>query len=476
MNWKVLFVPLVFFGMSNISKGQTAWSLKQCIDHALQNNIQIKQSSLSVESAEATYQMTKAGTLPSVNAYASHGYNLGQSIDPFTNQFANSTVQTNSFSVSSSVTLFSGLTTWQNIQRTRLDNEASKFDVEQMKNDVSLTVATTYLSVLFNQELAENARGQVEVSRQQVERIEKLVKAGQLAKGNLLDMEAQLANDELTLVNNENALAISYLNLSQVMMLSPEQSATFEIQRPQLPDLGSASIATNPDEVYNAALNTMPEVKSGELRILSSDRSLKASQGGRYPRLSASMSYGTGYSGAAQSFQGLSSNGGFDTIGFNAFTFDPVVSPTFSASYIDKPFSDQVKDNVNTQISFTLSIPIFNGLSVNNSVQQAKISRINADLNLESTKNTMRVNIEQAYADAVAALKRYRASEKSVSSLEESFKYSRIRYEEKMINSVEFNDAKNKLALAQSNLVQAKYDFIFKTKILDFYQGKPLSL
>lgn len=462
-------------GATQIVHAQDTWTLQKCIDQALANNIQVKQSELNVASAESNYEQTKAGALPSVNAFASHGYNWGQTIDPFTNQFATNQVQSNSFSLSSSVTLFSGGQTYHNMQRARLDNEASKLDVKQMKNDISMTVATTYLNVLFNEELVTVAKNQVEISRQQVERIKKLVDAGQVARGNLLDMEAQLANDELALVNNENSLAISYLNLAQVMMLTPAEAANLQIARPPMDNVNGAMISVSADEVYTAAINTMPEVKSSEVRIMSSERSLKASQGGRYPRLSASLSYGTGYSGAAQEFIGFGNTTGNDTIGFNAITFEPVVSPRFDPLYADKPFSDQLTDNVNTSLNFQLNIPIFNGYQTKNNVQLAKINLENSRLNLESTKNTLRINIEQAYADAQAALKRYNASQRSVTALEESFKYSRIRYEQKMINTVDFNDAKNKLAAAQSDLVQAKYDYIFKTKILDFYQGKPLS-
>ncbi len=475
MNWRAIIFLSVFLCGIQAASAQEAWSLKQCIDQALQNNISIKQSTLSVESAQISYAQTKAGALPSVNAFASHGYNWGQTVDPFTNQFATARTQSNSFSLSSSVTLFSGLTTWQNMQRARIDNEASAMDVEAMKNDVAMTVATTYLSVLFNEELLANAQGQLEISRQQVERIKMLHDVGQVAKGSLLDMEAQLANDELNLVNMENQLAISYLSLSQVMMLTPAQTANFKIQRPQIDGVDESAIVVSPDEVYKTASNTMPEVKSSELRIASAERSISASQGGRYPSLSASVSYGTGYSGAAQSFTGFDPAFSIDTIGFNAITGDYVVAPSYTPLYIDKPFGEQFQDNKNTRVSFSLNIPIFNGWQTRSSIQQAKITRANAELTLESTKNSLRVNIEQAYADAIAALKRYRASTKSVNALEESFKYSRIRYEEKMINTVEFNDAKNKLASAQSDLVQAKYDYIFKTKILDFYQGKPLS-
>lgn len=466
---------LGLIGLVSNVHAQEPWSLKQCIDQALASNIQVQQAELSVSSAEANYQQTKAGALPTVNAFASHGYNWGQTIDPFTNQFATNRVRSNSFSISSNMVVFSGLSTWNSIQMARVNNEAARFDIESMKNDIAMTVTTTYLSVLFNMELVENARNQLDISRQQVERIRVLVAAGQLAKGDMLDMEAQMANDELNLVNQENALQISYLNLAQLLMLNPDQASTFAIQRPSLDMAENANAPVDAKEVFNTAVQNMPEIKSGEMRVMSSDYSVNSAKGGRYPRLSASLSYGTGYSGAAQNLIGLNPTGN-DTVGFTSIGFEPVVSPTFTPIYEDKPFGEQFTDNVNTSLNFSLTIPIFNGYQTKNSVQQARINRENAVLDLEARKNQLRVTIEQSYVDALAALKRFRAAEKSVAALEESFKYSRVRYEEKMINTVDFNDAKNKLAQAQSDLVQAKYDYIFKTKILDFYQGKPLTL
>jgi outer membrane protein len=226
---------------------QEEWSLQRCIGYALENNIQVKQSEVSVNISEQNYNQSRAAALPTLNGFASHGYNWGQRIDPFTNQFATQRVRNNTFAVNSSITLFGGFTTINNIRKSKFDLLASKYNVDKMRNDIAMNLATTFLQVLFNEELLEISRKQVDASRLQLQRLESLEQQGQIARGQVLDMRAQLANDELNVVNRQNALDLSRLSLIQLMQLKGQDAANFRIARPDLSSIEPTELQNLPD-------------------------------------------------------------------------------------------------------------------------------------------------------------------------------------------------------------------------------------
>ena len=458
--------------MSSGASSQETWTLKQCIDYGLTHNLQVRSSILSAQMSKNTFDQSKFGRLPTLNGFASHTYNIGQRIDPFTNQFANDVIQSNNFYLSTNVDLFGGLRTANTINQNKTNWKSSILDAEKMQNDIVLNIATVYLSVLFNEELLKIAEDQINVTQQQLGRMNKLVKAGAMAKGSLLEIEAQYATEELQIITASNNLDISRLSLKQLMELDSIED--FRIARPNLEIMDGERVKSTPGQIYNAALMRSPEVKSSELQLQSSVLGLNVAKGGVYPTLSFQASVGTGYSANSKNiesatFTGTQSTGLFTSIG------DDVLQSQYDYTYSVTPFADQFKNNVNQTIGFNLSVPIFNGFTVRNSVSQAKVQIEIARTSLESLKNQIEKTIQQAYLDAVAALKKYRASGKSVSALQESFTYTEKRFEVGLVNAVDYNDAKNKLAKAKSDLLQAKYDYIFKTKILEFYQGKSIS-
>ena len=462
---------ILIAGICSITaKAQDSWTLKRCIDHALEHNIQIMQSELGAKLSKQDVIQSKAAALPTLNGFATHSYNFGQTIDRYTNQFAKDRVRSNNFGLSSSVTLFNGFQTINTIKQNRFNEMASRYDVDKIRNDVSLNVAANYLQVLFNQEQLEIARNQLQITLQQVNKTKKLVNAGSLAKGSLLDIEAQLATEELNLVTAENQLDITYLNLRQLLELDINEQ--FRIVKPNISLQEEIKVNTTTGQVYDAALSTLPEIKSAEYRMLGSERMLAIAKGGRSPQLNLSASYGTGYSGARQDIAGVMGSG-YDTIAVTT-SGESVLSPSYTYQYETASFNEQVKDNMNQTVGLNLTIPIFNGWAVKTGITKAKIGVERAQLDIELAKNTLRKNIQQAHADAVAASKRHRATEKTVNALKESFHYAEQRFNVGMVTSVEYNDAKNKLTKVQSDLLQAKYDYVFKTKILDFYQGKSL--
>lgn len=436
---------LFFFNIAGGVKAQDTWSLEKCITYALENNLQVKQQNLAVETKENALTVAKMAHLPSLNASASHSYSFGRAIDYGSNQVSNDIIST-SFSINANLTLFNGFEILNSRKQSQTNYLAAKSDVETIKNSIAIQIALGYLQILFNDELVNSTATQVELSKMQVERTRVLVNAGSLPEGNLFEMEAQLASDEAQLVNAQNQLDLAYLTLTQMLDLKSAES--FRIEKPTNVDIEEKLAATNPQEIYNISIGIMPQIKGSELNVESANYGLKIAKGRYYPQLSLGASYSSG----ARQF--LKEN--------------PLVA--------EVPFETQIRDNASTYIGFSLSIPIFNGLQTRKGVSNAKINLSSSQIDLENQKNSLYKDIQQAYADALAALKKYKSTQKSLQALEEAFRYSEQKFNLGMVTSIDYTTAKNKLAKAQTDLLQAKYEFIFKSKILDFYKGETLKL
>jgi outer membrane protein len=475
MNISKLFIFLFIFPFLS-SNAQTpgegkAWSLEECIAYGLTNNIQVKQTQLNTDLSHVNFVQSEANLLPSLNGNAAHSYNIGRAVDRFTNEFADKQVLSQNLSLSTDVTLFSGFQNINSIRENRYSYLASKYDVDKMKNDVSLNIATAYLQTLYTMDAVINARNQMGLTMAQVNRTKQLVDAGSVAKGVLLDIQAQLASEELNLTEAQNQYDISILSLTQLLNLPSSEG--FTIVKPDLTTVGESLLAATPGQIYNSAVSNLPEVKSAEFKLKSADKGVDVAWGGLSPRLIFSASYGTGYSGASQRIVGspaisYAPNGSFTSGG------DTVFAPFISNNYEKIPFSDQYRDNVNKSFGFYLTVPIFNRFQTKSSIDRARIQKMNAELTIEATKLQIMKNVQQAYADANAGLKKYTSSLKALEATEESFKYTEQKFNVGMVNSTDYNTAKNNMSKAQSNLLQAKYEYVFKAKVLDFYQGKPL--
>ena len=448
-----------------------SWTLEECIDYALKNNISVKQSELSTELSKVNLQQSKANLLPNLNGNASHSYNFGRTVDRFTNEFATQQVLSQNISVSSDVTLFSGLQTINTIQENKYNYLAGKYDVEKMKNDIALSIAGSYLQILYNMEALDNATNQAAITLSQVDRTQKLVNAGSAAQGTLLDIQAQMATEELNVTNAQNNLNISYLTMAQ--LLNMQTAEGFTIIKPELNVANEALLTATASQIYSTAVSNLPEIKSADFKVKSAEKALHTAWGGLSPRLSFSAGYGTGYSGAAQQAAGAPVLTGSEPIGITSGG-QIVYAPTYSTTLEKVPFADQYKNNENKSFGFNLTVPIFNRFQTKSAISRARIQKQSAQLAVESTKLQVQKNIEQAYADADAALKKYASTRKALEAMQESFKYTEQKFNVGMVNTTDYNTAKNKLITTQSQLLQAKYEFVFKTKVLDFYQGKPL--
>lgn len=432
---------LIFSGTVN---AQQSWDLQRCVDYALENNIRIQQQDINSQYYENELQQAKNNRLPSVNGGLSNSFNFGRSLQ-YDNTYANYNSNQTGGSLSANMTLWNGFILQKSITKADLDLKAALADLQKAKDDISLYIVAAYLEILFAEELVQVAEAQTEVTKLQIERTGKLVDAGSLAKGSLLEIEAQLAREELDLVNQQNSLQLAYLNLYQLLELpSTEQ---FKIEKPVLPVVKANGSLLNSMEVFRQAVNLRPEIKSAEYRLGSYQEQVAIAKGSLYPTLTFGADYYNSYNNKYEDFNG-------DKISLN----------------------DQLKNNERYGLGVNLSIPIFNKGQVRTQIKNAELQVINQEYELQNTKNVLRKDIEQAYTNAVAALKKYMASNKAVESMQEAFRYTEEKFNVGMVNTVEYNQSKNNLTKAQSDLSQAKYDYIFRTKILDFYNGIPIQL
>lgn len=476
---KPFMYTILFLGSSLFYYAQTnVWDLQQCIDYAQKNNISLKQSEISARINRNNATQSKAAILPTVNAGAQHTYNFGRTIDRYTNTFANTQVLSQNFYISSNVILWSGLAQYNNIKANQYLYLSSTENYLQQKNDLALNVATAYINVIFSDEILLISKSQYEITKQQLERTEKLTDAGTLAKSAVYDLKAQLANDEVNLTTADNNYQIAILNLKQILNL--DSLNNFSVSRPNIDMMNNELAKASVQEIYEMALKNQHSVKSGNYNLLAAEKNLDVAKGRVSPTLSATGSLGTGTSELDKNIDAVNFTGYEEAPYFivdpsNPANVYPVYQPKTEIVTSKKPFADQFKDNVNKSIGLTLSIPIYNGLQTYTGVKNAQLNALNAKYSQDLLEQNLYKTIAQAYVDAKAALEKFNANKAAVEASEQSFFYSQQKFNVGSIGAFDYNSAKLRLQNAQGNLVQAKYDYVFKLKVLDFYQGKPLT-
>ena len=439
---KRLVVVFSFVGLLVLPVlGQTKqWTLTECIERALQENISINQRRLTNKSAELTLEQSKATRIPTLSGSTSQGFNFGRSLDPYTNTYVAQNIASSSFGLNSTLSLFNGFQTVNSIKKNELDLKAGTLDLEKNMKDVTLNITLAYLQILFAYEQVENAKIQLESTQSQVEKTQKMVNSGTLPIGNLYAIESQMSTDKYSLVNAQNQLSISKVNMMQMMELPADPS--FDIYRPDMSEFGVEVLpAGTPDNIYAKALELQPEIESSEIKVASAETNLKISKGSLYPRLSLNAGINSAYSD-----QRL------------------------------RTFPEQLNDNLSQSIRFNLSIPIFNQKQTITQIQKSEIIVSSTQLNALETRNQLRKSIEQAYNDMVAAQHNYEAVQGQLVTSETSFRDSNRKYELGMITATDFLIAKNNFETAHTNLTRAKYNYLFMSKILDFYEGNPIEL
>jgi len=441
---KIFIAVLAFISLG--STAQEQWNLSKCINHAYENNIQLKQQELNVKYAKNNDLQSKLDMLPSLNANFSHDFKFGRSVNYSDNSVVNSNYQSTGASVGLGVTLFNGFKKVNTIKRNNLTLKSKEKDVEKSKSDLAINVAGIYLQVLYNIEMLNIAKEQLAISKEQYTKTAKLVEVGKLADVELLKQKSVVSQDELSLVEAENNLDLSYINLFQVLDVKQENVFTIEIPKNLVID-ANRSIQTSSD-YYAKALGIRPEIAKAEIDIKSSEKDVSIAKANLMPKLTASAGIGSGYA-------------------------DNVINP---ATLKKLSFMTQMEDNVSKSIGLSLSIPIFNGLQANTSVRNSKLQLENARLEKENTENILRKEIQQVYANAKASMKKYYSAKIASEYGKESFNYSQKKYNAGLIDIVSYKEMKKEYVNSLSKFVQAKYDYVFRTKILDYYIGLPMNL
>jgi outer membrane protein len=450
------------------------WTLKECIDYALQNNIDVRRSLLGMETADINLLQSKAQMLPTLNAGSSPGINLGRSIDPTTNLFLQRQINSINFNANSNFLLFNGLRLLNTVRQNQIENKAAMEDYQRAKNDVILSVISFYMNVIFNKELYQNAEIQLNTTNQQLARTRRLAEAGSVPRGDVLDLEAQAATNELNLVTRENALNLSLLQLKQALQL-PGATA-MDVEVPAVDMVEELMLNEDAEDIYMVARTVMPEIKAASYRVESTTMAVRAARGNYFPRVNLNGNVFTNYSSAFMQPIGSEIIAPPPQIGVVQGTNQQVISNRAIERpiLVTKPFNDQFSENISKVFSLQIQIPIFNGLNTRAGVQRSIISNQQAVINLQDNENRLRQAVETAYNDAAAAAKTYQSSLRQVAARDEAFRMNKQRFESGGVDFVNYQVAENNLFQAQSDLLRAKYDFIFRKKVLDFYLGKPL--
>lgn len=441
----IISCGLLFFSFCIQAQGK--WTLRQCVDHAVQNNIELKQESLKVKNSEINLSTSKNSRLPDLNASVGQSFSFGQSQDYSTGTYASNNASGTDFRVGTSVPLFTGFRIPNQIKANEFNLLAATEGLKKAKENLELQVVSYYLEVLFKKEILKAYQDQTSLSKLQVERTNALVESGKVPASQLFDIKAQQAKDDLNVTMANNDLILSLLNLSQLLNLT--DAASFDVEEPVVDDVvveHNISSIIPPDQVYNMALGIKPHIKEAEYKLESSKKSLKVAQAGYWPTIDLSMSYSTGFNHIYNSNKG-----------------NPSVS-------------DQLRNNERKYIGFSLSVPIFNRFETRNRVRSANLEIENQNLALDNVKLALYKEIQQAFQSAVSAEAKYTSTGKALDAAAESFKYAQERYDIGKSTVFEYNEAQTKLLSSKSERIQSKYDFIFRSKILDFYQGKEIDI
>ena len=430
----VLFLLLIGFQLSAQTK---KWTLEECVDYAIKNNISVKQSELDLKTSDIEKLEAVGGFLPTLNANANYSINTGASINPVTNQFQNETFKSFSAGANSNITLFNGLANWKTLQRTKLNKIANSYRLDKMKDDIALSVANSYLQILFNKEQLKVQKNQNLVTKENIKRTQELIEAGTLPAGDIYELQATDATQQQQIISTENALLISKIALCQTLLL--DEYATFDISD-EIIDLPMSNVTNETQEaILTKAKESVKDVKIAMSNVDIAKKDVSISRSSYLPTLSGFFGYNTRWA---------------ESTPFN--------------------FADQLSLFDGTAIGLQLNVPILNGFATRGRVQRAKINQERSEFQLKQAELDLERNVYQAYNDVINAKKSFEAAQKTLEARKQSFNFSKERFDVGLMNSFDFSQASFAYENAQSDVLRTKYDYIFRTKILEFYFGIPL--
>ena len=451
------------------------WTLQECIEYALENNISVEQAALDVELAKTRVADAYGDFMPSINGSASNSWNTGLTQNVTTGILQTQTTRNFSAGVTASISLFDGLRNFKNLQLAKMSTLASEYSLEQMKDDIALFVANSYLQVLFNKESLKVIEAQHEITLQQLDRVQDLVDAGAVPRGDLLEIKANSANEEQRIIVAENQIKISLVALAQILQIKDYEN--FNIAERDYNVFGSELMQQPVSEVIAAAEESRYEVKIARINENLAEKQRQIAKGAYYPTLGAFFNYNTRESGAGRFISGgLDPDNPYRQIGFVEATEEIVVAPNMVTEIGNPlPFFEQLRLNDGVSYGLQLNVPVFNGFATRNAVKRSEVEVKKSQLRLEQTRLDLEANVYQAYTDAKGALKAYEAALVALEAQLLAYEYATERYNVGLTNSLDFSQAKLNLENAQSEVVRTKYDYIFKLKVLELYFGVPIS-
>lgn len=468
-----LLAFVLLLGFNSLAQTKK-WTIQECVEYALKNNISIKQSELDLQSTAIDKKAALGSFLPNLNAGASHSWNIGLNQNITTGLLENQTIQFTSASLNSSVDIYNGLQNQNRLRRAKLMQVAAQYQLTKMQDDISLFVANAYLDILFNRENLKVQQGQLANDEKQLIRSQELVDAGMVPRGDLLDMKATVASDKQRVVAAENALLISRLSLAQLLRL--DDFATFDVADVDIEPTPSPVMAETPEAIVAKANEVRVEIKIAKANLELAERDIKIAKGALQPSLTGFYSFSTRAS-YSDRISGFALDGANPTsiIGQVEGTGQNVLQPNFIPLFSKAaPVFDQFSDNKGHNFGLQLTVPIFNGFSAKNNVARSKIAYEKSKNAFDQAKIDMETNVYKAITDTKGALNTYEASIATFEARNEAFNYAKEKYAVGMMNAFDYNQAQTLYINSQSDVIRAKYDYIFKMKVVELYFGIPI--
>ncbi|MEO9144595.1 MAG: TolC family protein [Ginsengibacter sp.] len=469
---KSFFFIVLFTSFTLLATAQDKLTLKQAIETGIKNNFDVLQSDLQMQKADISLKQSRANMLPNLNASANQGKNFGRSIDPFTNTFIDQKVGYGNYGASSNVLLFNGSSLQNQTKSNKLGYEASKLELQQAKDNLTINIILAYLQVLSAGDVLEQSQEQVMVTQKQADRLGILNKSGAILPSDYYDLKGQLANDQIAIVDNKANLETAKLTLAQLLNIPYDKGVQLE-RMPE--DNFNVNYTDTPEEIYNTALQQFAEVKASTLRKQSAEKNIRSVEGQLYPTLSLGGNVNTNYSSVAARDYFLNTT---EITSSNYVAVDgsqyPVIMKQNNYDSRKIAYGNQLSNNLYYTVNLGLSIPLFNASRVRNQIKLAKIDLKNTELVEHHTKTQLQQSIEQAYVNLTSSSDKYKLLQDQVNSFAESFRTAEIRFNAGAITSVDYLIAKNNLDRANANLIISKYDFVLRERILDYYGGKKM--
>ena len=447
---KITFLTLLF--LSVLSQAQTKkWTLEECVDYAIKNNISIKQSELDAKSAAIEKSSAIGGFLPSLNINGSHSWNIGLNQNITTGLLENQTTQFTAAGLNSNIDVYNGMQNQNRLRRANLSIIATKYQLSKMKDDISLNIANAFLQILFNKENLKVQKEQLANNEKQLQRSQELVNAGVVPRGDLLDIKATVASNNQAIVNAQNALLISKLSLAQLLQL--ENFKDFDIVDADYPVSESATLLQTPAAIYAKAKEERVELKIAKTNLEIAERDVKIAKGAYQPSI--------------QGFYSLSTRAAYS----DRLVFDAAGNPSFQP-----PFTvlRQFDLNKGHSFGFQMNIPVLNGFATKNNVERSKVALDRSKIAFSQQELDLERNIYTAFTDAKGAMKAYESAIITLEARQEAYNYAKEKFAVGMLNAFDLNQSQSLFVNAQSEVVRTKYDYIFRVKVIEFYFGIPI--